>query len=89
MFHCLFIVLKIPLFSIPIPDAKVALAECQLVYYSVPCRFKWCFHTTKQSLTIFLIPHEPLLKVDANVEAQYSEYHGDVPCSVAELIDSV
>ena len=47
------------------------------------------FRRAKQSLTIFLIPNEPLLKVDAIVEAQYSEYHGDVPCSVAELIDSV
>lgn len=42
-----------------------------------------------KSLTIFLIPHEPLLYVDANVEAQNSEYHGDVPCSVAELMDRV
>ena len=31
----------------------------------------------------------PLLNVDARVDAQYSEYQGDVPCSVAELIDNV
>lgn len=39
--------------------------------------------------TIFLMSKFPLLKVVARVDAQYSEYHGDVPCSVAELIESV
>ena len=41
------------------------------------------------TLTIFLIPKEPLLKAVANVDEHASEYHGDPPCSVAELMDSV
>ena len=45
--------------------------------------------TMEKIHTIFLMSKFPLLKVVARVDAQYSEYHGDVPCSVAELIESV
>ena len=63
------------------PAARGADADvpvCDSVHF--PCR---------SVVTTFCIAYEPLLNVVANVDEQRSKYQGEVPCSVAELIDSV